>query len=148
MQYQINHINVKCSRHHFHDKWSPKFFRILTFGASACLGGMYGANKCLGTNSPSSQGTRNGVGGVIYFTFSFLLHVWFPHVVSEGPRRSTTDFMDVLIGQNETFSKKAGAYCHGGIYPDVSSMIGVGDAVRTSKSKVELALEIEIAMLQ
>ena len=126
---------------------APKFFRILTFGASACLGGMYGANKCLVKNSPSSLGTHNIFDGVIYFTSFFLLHVRFPHVVLEGPRRSTIDFMDVLTRWNRTFSKTGGAYYCGRTYPDVSSMIGVGDAVRTSESKVELALEIEIAIL-
>ena len=125
----------------------PKCFRILTFGASTCPSGKYGYNKCLVTKSPSSQGTRNGIGGVIYFTFFFLLHVRFPHVVLEGPRRSTIDFMDVLTRWTRTFSKTGGAYYCGRTYPDVSSMIGVGDAVRTSESKVELALEIEIAIL-
>ena len=71
----------------------------------------------------------------------------FPHVVSERPRRSTIDFMDVLTGWTRTFSTTRGAYYGGGTYLVVSSMIGVGDAVRTSESKVELALEIEIAIL-
>ena len=54
---------------------------------------MYGAKKCLVSNYPSSRGTGDGV---ISFAFPFLLHVGFPHVVSEGPRRSTIDFIDVL----------------------------------------------------
>ena len=84
---------------------SPKFFGILIFGASACLGGMYGANKCLVSKSPSSRPTSNGVfGGAISFTFGYLLLVHFLDVVSEGPGRSIIDFMDVLIGWTRTFS--------------------------------------------
>ena len=45
------------------------------------------------------------------------------------------------------FLKNGGAYCYGGAYPIVSSMIGVDDAVITSNSTTKLALEIEITML-
>ena len=45
------------------------------------------------------------------------------------------------------FLKNRGAYCYGGAYPIVSSMIGIGDAVTTSDSTAELALELEITML-
>ena len=45
------------------------------------------------------------------------------------------------------FLKNGGAYCYGGAYLVVSSMIGVGDSVTTSDSTGELALEIEITML-
>ena len=45
------------------------------------------------------------------------------------------------------FLKNGGAYCYGAAYPVVSSMIRVGDAVTTSDSTAELALEIEITML-
>ena len=85
---------------------APKFFRILTFGESACLGGMYGPKKCLVSKSPSSRRTSNGVfGGAISFTFRYLLPVHFPDVVSEGLGRSTIDFMDVLTGWTGNFSK-------------------------------------------
>ena len=105
---------------------------------------MYGAKKCLVSNYPSSKGTGDGI---ISFSFPFLLRVHFPHVVSEGPGRPTIDFMDVLAKWTGTFSTNRGAYCCGGTYPIVSPMIGVGDAVKTSDSKDEVALEIEINML-
>ena len=71
----------------------------------------------------------------------------FPHVVSEGPGRSTIDFMDVLTGWTRTFSTTRGAYYGGGTYLVVSSMIGVGDVVTASDSTTKLALEIEKTML-
>ena len=126
---------------------APKFFGIVSFWASACLGGMYGDNKCLVLKSLSSLGTSDVVGGVISFAFYFLLPVRYPHVVSEGPDRSTIDFMDVLTGWTRTFSTTRGAYCIGGTYPIVSSMIGVGDVVTASDSTTKLALDIEKTML-
>ena len=84
---------------------APKFFRILTFGESACLGAIYGAKKCLVSMSPSFRCNGDGVGGAISFTFGYLLPVHIPHVVSEGPGRYTIDFMDVLTGWTRTFSK-------------------------------------------
>ena len=106
-----------------------------------------GIKKCLVLKSLSSQATSDGVGGVISFTFYFLLPMGFPHVVSEGPDRSTIDFMDVLTGWTRNFSTTRGAYCVGGTYPIVSSMIGVGDVVVASDSTAKLALEIEKTML-
>ena len=85
---------------------ATKFFRILTFGASTHLGGMYGDKKCLVSKSPSSRCTGDGVfGGAISFTFGYLLPVHFPHVVLEGHGRSIIDFMDVLTRWTGTFSK-------------------------------------------
>ena len=77
----------------------------MSFGASACLGTMYGAKKCLVSMSPSFRCNGDGVGGAISFTFGYLLPMHFPHVVSQGPGRSTIDFMNVLTGWTGTFSK-------------------------------------------
>ena len=72
-------------------------FGILILGASNHLGGTYGGNMCLASESLSSS--HGGVFcGVVAFTFLFLFPVHFPHVVLDGPGWLACNFPKGLTG--------------------------------------------------
>ena len=103
--------------------------------------------KFLVPDSLSSLGIDGSASCVIAFSFCFIFPMCFPHEVPDGPSRFVLNFSNGLIRGTRTCSTtRATSYC-GGTYPTVSSMIGVGDAVTTSDSTTELALEIKMTML-